>query len=257
VLSGLVLVVLFYLGFWVISGFLIPVSPHSSADVVARMFARDRTRIRIGLLLTMFGAAMLVPWSAALFVQLRRGEGRFSPLPYVQMLCGTLFSLEFIYLIMFWQVAAFREDTPPQTIQLLYDMGWVPFVGLTSTAVVMALALGCSMLGDHHKRPVYPRWAGYFNLWVAFMFTPGTLCVFFKTGPFAYNGVLAWYLPVAVFSIWMPLNTVLTLRAIKDQQQSSPAQPSGTVPDQVTLESLASELAVVRDQLARVTPAAT
>jgi hypothetical protein len=237
VLSGLVLVVLFYLGFWVISGFLIPLPPSSSADVVARMFARDRNRIRIGLLVTMFGAAMLVPWSAALFVQLRRGEGRFSPLPYVQMLCGTLFSLEFIYLIMFWQVAAFREDTPPRTIQTLYD---------TSTAVVMALALGCSMLGDHHENPVYPRWAGYFNVWVAFMFTPGTLCVFFKDGPFAYNGVLAWYLPVAVFSIWLPLNTVLTLRAIKDQERE---QLSGLGHEQLTLESLASELALVRGEL--------
>jgi hypothetical protein len=64
VLSGFVLVVLFYVGFWVISGFLIPLSPNSSAEVVAQMFARDRNRIRIGLLLTMFGAAMLVPWSA-------------------------------------------------------------------------------------------------------------------------------------------------------------------------------------------------
>ncbi|MDT7561532.1 MAG: hypothetical protein QOG76_156, partial [Pseudonocardiales bacterium] len=42
VLSGLVLVVLFYLGFWVISGFLIPLPPNSSADVVAQMFARDQ-----------------------------------------------------------------------------------------------------------------------------------------------------------------------------------------------------------------------
>jgi hypothetical protein len=162
------------------------------------------------------------------------------------MLCGTLFSLEFIYLIMFWQVAAFREDTPPRTIQTLYDMGWIPFVGLTSTAVVMALALGCSMLGDHHENPVYPRWAGYFNVWVAFMFTPGTLCVFFKDGPFAYNGVLAWYLPVAVFSIWLPLNTVLTLRAIKDQERE---QLSGLGHEQLTLESLASELALVRGEL--------
>ena len=39
VLSGLVLVVLFYLGFWVISGFLVPLSPSSSPEVVAQMFA--------------------------------------------------------------------------------------------------------------------------------------------------------------------------------------------------------------------------
>jgi hypothetical protein len=217
VLCGLGLVVLFFLGFWAIADFLVPPSPTESAEQVALMFAEHRNRIRAGLLVTMFAAALLVPWSSAMFIQLRRGEGRYSPLPYVQMLCGTLFSLEFIYLLMFWQTAAFREDLSPELIRLLTDMGWIPFVGLTSTAVVQAFALGCAMLGDHREVPVFPRWAGYFNIWVALLFTPGSLCVFFKTGPFAYNGVLAWYLPVTVFSVWMPLNTLLCLRAINNQ----------------------------------------
>lgn len=245
---GFALVGLFFVGFWAIAGFLVPLPPTASPDDVARLFEDNRNGIRLGLLVTMFAAAMLVPWSAAMFIQLRRGEGRFSPLPYVQMLCGALFSLEFIYLIMFWQVAAFRRETSPELIRTLYNMGWIPFVGLTSTAVVMAVALGLSMLGDRGAPPVYPRWAGYFNLWVATMFTPGTLCVFFKEGPFAYNGVLAWYVPVAVFSVWMPLNTVLTLRAIR-AQQSGPRSPD--------VLDLARQLSEMRQELTRVAAAAS
>jgi hypothetical protein len=167
------------------------------------------------------------------------------------MLCGTLFSLEFIYLIMFWQTAAFRADTSPELVRLLTDMGWIPFVGLTSTAVVMAFALGFSMLSDERAEPVFPRWAGYFNLWVAFMFTPGSLCVFFKTGPFAYNGLLAWYLPVAVFTVWMPLNTALCLRAIAAQEREHVAL-HGEPDARLEPEDLARELAAVRQELARL-----
>lgn len=250
-LCGFGLVVLFFVGFWAVAHFLVPPSPTESAAQIAARFADHRTRIRIGLVVTMFAAALLVPWSAGLFVQLRRAEGRWSPLPYVQLLCGALFSLEFIYLLMFWQVAAFREDTPAILVRLLNDMGWVPFVGLTSTAVVQAFALGFSMLGDQRAVPVFPRWAGWFNIWTATMFTPGTLCVFFHTGPLAYDGVLAWYLPVAVFTAWMPLNTVLCLRAISAQER----QPMPDLDaESLALRSLAAEVADLRAQLAE-TPA--
>ncbi|HTK67380.1 MAG TPA: hypothetical protein VL595_33710 [Pseudonocardia sp.] len=42
---------------------------------------------------------------------------------------------------MFWQIAAYRDDTSPELVRLLNDMVWVPFVGMTSTAVVQAGAL--------------------------------------------------------------------------------------------------------------------
>jgi hypothetical protein len=254
-LCGVGMVVLFFVGFWALAGFLFPPSPMNSGTQILEMFAAHRNRIRTGLLITMFSAALLVPWSAALFVQLRRAEGRFSPLPYVQMMCGTLFSLEFIYLIMFWQTAAFREDISPELIRTLNDMAWIPFVGLTSTAVVQAFALGFSMLGDQRAEPVFPRWAGYFNVWVAFMFTPGSLCVFFKTGPFAYNGVLAWYLPVAVFTVWMPLNTYLVWRAIAAHERDFVTEVSPGAA--LLVEDLARELSVMRQELARVSPTAT
>jgi hypothetical protein len=123
------------------------------------------------------------------------------------------------------QVAAFREDTPPEIIRLLTDMGWVPFVGITSTGILIAFSMGCSMLGDKREMPVFPRWAGYFNIWVSMCFTPGSFTVFFHDGPLAYNGALAWYLPVTVFGgIWIPVNTWLVWRAIGRQEQEYEAE---------------------------------
>lgn len=246
--SGLALLALFFLGFG-ISGFITPPSPEDSAQQIAQMFAEDRTAIRIGLLISMFATALLVPWAVALFLQLRRAEGARSPWAYVMMLSATLLSLEFIYLIMFWQVAAFREELPAETVRMLHDLAWVPFVGITSTGIVMAFASAAAVLSDRRPDPVFPRWLGYYNLWVTFMFTPGSLCVFFKTGPFAYNGILAWYVPVSVFATWMLLNTYYVLRAIQQELDDARHRPSASVGDDQQIADLARELAELRREV--------
>ena len=132
---------------------------------------------------------------------------------------GAIFVLEFIYMVFFWQVATFRVDRSPEIVQTLNDMAWIQFVGLTSTATVQAVAMGVAMLGDRGRRTVFPRWAGYFNLWCAALFTPGCVNVFFKDGPLAWNGLLAWYLPVAVFGLWVVVNAVLVLKGISRQAE--------------------------------------
>jgi len=43
--------------------------------------------------------------------------------------------------------------------------------------------------------------------------------VFFKHGPFAWNGVLAWWIPLTMFFIWFVVMTVLLLRAIADDER--------------------------------------
>jgi hypothetical protein len=208
------------IGFWALSGFFTPPSPTESAEQIAQMYAQDHTRIRLGLLLSMLAAALLVPWSTAIAIQARRGEGQWSPLPFVQMLCSIGFSLEFIFPIMVWQAAGYRDELSPEVIRALNDVSWLCFVGLTSTAVLQTFALGTSILLDRHAIPVFPRWAGYLNVFAGIMFMPGSLCVFFKTGPFAYDGIFAWYLPVAFFAIvWMPVNSVLCLQAIARQER--------------------------------------
>ena len=122
--------------------------------------------------------------------------------------------LEFLYLLFFWQTATFRADRDPKLVELLNDMAWIPFVGLTGTAATQVAAFGVAILIDHRPIPVFPRWLGYCNLWVALIFCVGTFNVFFKTGPLAWNGLLSWWLPVLVFAVWLVVVTVYLLKAI-------------------------------------------
>jgi hypothetical protein len=73
---------------------------------------------------------------------------------------------------------------------------------------------GLAILKHAARNPVFPRWAGFFNLWSALIFLPGSLLPFFKAGPFACNGLLAFWLPGTIFGIWYIVMQVLVLKAI-------------------------------------------
>ncbi len=53
-----------------------------------------------------------------------------------------------------------------------------------------------------------PRWLGYLNLWVAMLIIPAGLVLFFKHGPFAWNGVVGLYIPLVAFAIWILSMTI-------------------------------------------------
>ena len=81
---------------------------------------------------------------------------------------------------------------------MLNDMSWLMFLGIISSACVQVAALGLAILLDKRTKPVFPRWAGYFNIWVALIWVPAAIIPFFKTGPLAWNGVFAWWVPLCV-----------------------------------------------------------
>jgi hypothetical protein len=63
---------------------------------------------------------------------------------------------------------------------------------------------------------VFPRWAGYFNLWVALLISPAGIVVFFKHGPFAWNGLFGFFLPLTAFAAWIAVMVVVLLRAVEN-----------------------------------------
>ncbi|MET0983808.1 MAG: hypothetical protein ABW034_00230 [Steroidobacteraceae bacterium] len=74
--------------------------------------------------------------------------------------------------------------------------------------------------------PIFPRWFGWFNIWIVIIYLPGSFIALFKRGPFAWNGLLAWWIPLTLFVIWMVATTYLLLKAIERQErEASSATP--------------------------------
>ena len=229
--SGVLLLIIMAVGFVLMAGYIPTRSPSQSATETAQFIIGNRTTIRWGMIVTMFSAALLQPFYTEIALQMRRIEGRYPALALIQFGLGTLLVLEFIYLIFFWQTATYRVERSPELIQLLNDMAWIPFVGLSSTVVLGVAVFGIAILLDRRSKPVFPRWLGYFNLWCALMFTPGTFNVFFHSGVLAWNGILAWYLPVAVFATWLVVVSIYLSKAVDTMDLDTSVAPQTTPAD--------------------------
>jgi hypothetical protein len=61
----------------------------------------------------------------------------------------------------------------------------------------------------------------YLNIWVAVVFIPTGIITFFKTGPFTYGGLLGFYIPLAVFAVWLIAMPCALIRAIRAETGES------------------------------------
>lgn len=224
---GFAFMPLFLLGFGVIAGFIPPPSPGDSAEEVARMFDDDRTRIRIGMWVTTAAAALLACFVTAISLQLRRMEGPgVGPLATLQAVSGALVVLEFIFPQMAWQTAAYRSERSPETIQMLNDIAWLCYLGVVSTFLLQCFAIVLATFRDTRADPVFPRWMAYVTIWSALGVSGGSMVVFTRSGPFAWNGVIAWWLLVVAFFVWMVATTWALLRAIRqEEREAEPERP--------------------------------
>jgi hypothetical protein len=205
------------LGFWVLAGFIPPPSPHESAQQIVALYKSNTTGIRLGLVVTMMGAAVMGPFVAVISEQLKRIEGRVWPLAKAQLGLGSIVILLFIIPNMLMEAAAFRPDRDPNIILALNDAAWLPFVGAAMPTIVQLLVIALAIFQDREQK-VFPRWLGYFNVWVAVLFVPTFLIYFFKHGPFAWNGLLAFWMALVIFCAWFVIMFVALLRAIRGQE---------------------------------------
>ena len=82
--------------------------------------------------------------------------------------------------------------------QSWYDWAWFAFLlGWIYLSIEMA-ATGVVELMDDRPRPMIPRWFTWLTLAGALSIITAAGPAFFKSGPFAYHGLLAFYMPVVV-----------------------------------------------------------
>jgi len=212
---GLLFVVLLTLGWIVIAGLVPLPSPALGADELAAFYRENTGRIRFGTLIAMFSMSLTIPWIAVIAVQMRRTEGEFPVLTYTQLVAGAVTVAILTVPTLMWTTVAFRPERDPQLILLMSDFSWLMFIMTFPPFFVQLVAIGAAIIGDKATRPVFPRWVGYFNVWVAILFLPGGLVTFFKSGPFAWNGLLAFWMPVTVFFLWYVVMFKALLTAIR------------------------------------------
>lgn len=205
-------------GVWLGAGFLPPHLPMASALEIAAIYQQNATGIRVGMVILLISGALYLPFTAAITVQMRRIETRATPvLTCTQFGAGISSCMLFIVPALIWTATAFRPERNPDITQAMNDFGWFFFVMPFILGFTQNLALGFAIISDINQRPVFPRWVGYFNFWIALLFVPGGLVTFFRVGPFAWNGLLAFWVPVFVYGPWFFVVSFYLIRAARQQ----------------------------------------
>ena len=202
-------------GWWLLGGYWPLHAPTDSEAQIVTFYQDDLISKRLGLVVLMWTAVSMLFFTSAVTNHLSRIEGRSGPLTHCMLLGGYATAMLTFYPCLWWLTALFRPERAPELIYLLSDIGWLQFIGGVSLVATMYVAVAIAAFVDESDKPVFPRWSGYFTCWVLVLLIPGQLLFQFKDGPFAWDGLLAFWVPGILFFAWFIIIGQMIVKADK------------------------------------------
>jgi hypothetical protein len=221
---GPLFVVSFLICFVAIAGFIPPPNPGMSADQVFAFYDHNKTAIRWGQLGCLaFGGFLLVFWLTVVAnireIELSRGN---KPILYmVGLISAAMTVLWFQLPPMLWEACTWtREIGSAAAVMSLHVFGWFIFMMPFAPYLLAMLVQGVAILIDDRAQPWLPKWCGYFNLAMVPTTFLAAFVVFFKTGPLAWNGLIAIYFTSFCFVAWIFMMSVMMAKSTRRRQQT-------------------------------------
>jgi hypothetical protein len=210
--SGPATVVIVSIGFLLAGVLPIPLGPNSSTQGVVDFYSHD-TRVAAGLVIASLGICLVFPLIALIGVYMIRMEGRTPILTFLQLVTGAATGVFLVMPLLLMAVIPFRPDRTPELTVTLNDIAWLLFITPIGPFIIQNIAIGTAILND--TRNLLPRWVGYLNYWVAFLFVPDVLAFFFHSGPFAWRGIFVFWLAFVAYAVFLVAMGLVLRAAIR------------------------------------------
>jgi hypothetical protein len=189
-----------------------PPRPDWDQARIVQWFSDNHTGLLVGFGIIFLVAGMTASSNAIIGYSMRRmSVSRAFAYSYI-----AIYSLSAIPGMLFagilLSVGAMRPDRDPRLLAWLYDAGFLTFVGTMGVFLIGTLVWMIAILID--KNRVFPRWFGYLNicnLLTEFVVAP---CWIMKTGAFAWNGSIAFWVDTGVFVVYTTAFIVLLRRMV-------------------------------------------
>lgn len=207
-----------------------PPSALWSAEQVAQFYRENGADIRIGAMFASWTSAFMVPFSCVVAIQIRRLEKGLPVWTVLQFAGGITMSMFLVMPPIFFGVAAFTPDRAPEITQLMHEYGVLTLVTTTQYYIFQMVAIAAISLTTNGENTAFPRWLGYFTLWSAVVFGTGAFAYVPKSGPFAWDGLLVFWVPIIAFGSWILIVCISMIRAIQAQKRAEDAialEPAG------------------------------
>lgn len=219
---SIILLILFAISLVALLRFFPPPPAYLSAEEVAALYRAHSVRMKIGAMLGMTSGGCLIPLSLVISIQMARLEKGIPIWALLQGLTGVVGSAFFWLPMLIFATAAFTPERSPQLTLILHEFGWLAFI--TPLALFPLQLIGVIVVSftkdEEDQHSAFPRWIGYLSAWNFVQAFGGPIAVLFKKGIFAWHGLLPFYLPFAVFSLWIPAMSYTVLRALRQQERA-------------------------------------
>jgi hypothetical protein len=205
--------------FWGIFGGNIPPIPanHAATDL-ANHYRGDANLIRIGMGLAMTFVVLYMVWGLSIAKVIERGIERGTDNNVLSTLALWGAGLTVCPLLIgsaFWLTGSYRPKAlDPSILQLFYDMPWLLINLAYAVTTMQMIAMGVAFLRDKREKPLIPRWLSWMGIWVGVSFALELFLPYFKTGPFARQGFVNFWIEFFLWFFWIVFVTVGILKAI-------------------------------------------
>ncbi len=207
---------LFGLVFVPLSYMMPPRSPDAPIEEIVAFMQSPNLLIACAILILSVGLSGVA--NACYMVQMKRMS--VSPVFRFAFMAGSIFGaiVGCLFPMFCFGLGAFRPGYDPQIMALLYDLGYLSFIGSLGCFCLNWGMLSLSILLD--KNNILPKWLGYYTVWqyVTELFAATVWIT--KTGPFAWDGLLAFWLNMAIFVPWQFIVYVCVYQAIRKQPEN-------------------------------------
>jgi hypothetical protein len=209
-----------------------PPRPTLSSNEIAAFYTEHHDSIRIGAVIASWTSAFMLPLAMVIAAQMRRQEeGRIWT--YMTITGGAMMSIFLVLPPLFWGVAAYTPTRSPEVTSLMHELGVLTLTTTDQFYIFMwvAIVVVCFIPTTVRHSP-FTRTYGYFTAWSAFMFEAGAFAFLPRTGPFSWRGLLVFWSPLTIFSVWIAVTAFVLGRALKaqraDARQAQVAGPPAT-----------------------------
>jgi uncharacterized membrane protein len=204
---------LFFIAFFVLTRTQPPPNPAWGTPRVVEWFNHNHDGLLIGFGIMFLITGMTAPQNALIAYSMRRMSVSrafgysylvlyaLSAIPGMLLMCIAL------------TVGAMRPDRDPELIHWLYDFAFLSFVGTMGVFLIGSLVWMLAILID--KNRVFPKWFVYLNLCNGLTEIVVSPAWIFRTGPFAWNGLIAWWIDVVVFGLYTGVFLTLLRKMIQ------------------------------------------
>lgn len=199
--------VLIAVGWLGIAHFWMPAPADLGAEATKTFFTvAYRDGMLLGNSLLIVGCAFLVVASIQYGLMLAEIEGPKPLWSITTAVCGILIALIVFLNGSFWIGAAYRTEASADLVVALDDTAWFGFLLGWVFLSLQMLATAIVGLADTSPQPMIPRWLCKASIVGAALLACAGGPAFTKSGPFAYHGFLAFYMPMAIWGGWLDLH---------------------------------------------------